>query len=315
MRVIPNMAEDALIGRVIAGRYQLLRRLGSGAMATVYEAMHLITSRRSALKRIDPRIAQQQSISARFAREAQLASRIGHPGVVEIYDAGQDWDGAYFLVMELLSGATLAERLAEEPLAWEEALPIVLGFLEPLAAAHAIGIVHRDLKPENVFIQHGGTPDKPRIKLLDFGLARGGDDLSVTDSQAMLGTPDYMAPEQASSAKRVGPPADVWAVGAILYRLFAGRTPFAADSPIVTLTRAMNEPHRPLVDVAPRCSPRLARVIDRCLAKAPEDRYEDAEGLRRALWAALDAPPASFAITERSASSDFEETIPDDPIN
>ncbi|MBX3248186.1 MAG: protein kinase [Myxococcales bacterium] len=269
-------------GTLVGGRYRIEEHLASGGMGAVYRARHTLAERSVALKIVRAGLDGLHAADIRrFKREATASATIGHPGIVQMLDAGVEVDdGFLFLVMELLEGESLRTRRHHasrgEVLHWIRAL------LDPLAAAHAKGFVHRDLKPENVFVAR--VDGVERVKLLDFGIARSLEGPSQTQTGAGLGTPGYMAPEQALEAKDATPAADVWSVGVMLYETIARHRPFEGETPHATILRAFSDPHPPVEGV----SPALAAVIDACLAKRPADRPRDAAALARL----LDALPA-----------------------
>jgi serine/threonine-protein kinase len=287
-------------GTVVAGRYRVEAHLASGGMGAVYRARHTLADRLVALKILRPTsMGLDVADVRRFRREATAAAHIGHPGIVEVLDAGVE-EGFLFLVMELLEGESLRARRRHATRA--ELLGWIRVLLDPLAAAHEKGFVHRDLKPENVFLAR--TPEGERLKLLDFGIARSIGGPSDTRTGTGLGTPGYMAPEQALEARGASPAADVWSVGVMLYETITGRRPFEGETPHATILRAVSEPHAPLVEVAPE----LAALVDACLAKRPADRPRDA----RELSARLDAlPPESLALDGTRLGPDELATDPD----
>lgn len=287
-------------GTVVAGRYRVEAHLASGGMGAVYRARHTLADRVVALKILRPTsMGLDVADVRRFRREATAAAHIGHPGIVEVLDAGVE-EGFLFLVMELLEGESLRARRRHATRA--ELLGWIRVLLDPLAAAHEKGFVHRDLKPENVFLAR--TPEGERLKLLDFGIARSIGGPSDTRTGTGLGTPGYMAPEQALEARGASPAADVWSVGVMLYETITGRRPFEGETPHATILRAVSEPHAPLADVAPE----LAALVDACLAKRPVDRPRDASDLR----ARLDAlAPESLALDGTRLGPDELATDPD----
>jgi serine/threonine protein kinase len=271
-----------LANRVVAEKYILGATLGRGAMGEVYQAWHAVTGQPVALKLIHPHIAQHAVTGPRFLREARVTARVDHPGVVRVLDAGADRDGALFLVMELLEGETLRAALDRGRLNMIEALQIVSATLGALEAAHGAGIVHRDLKPDNIFLAR--TSDGGEVvKLLDFGIARELESASVTRTETAVGTPHYMAPEQAMSAKTVGPAADVWSVGVLLYRIVTGQLPFVGDGPYETVLRVCSVVHTPVSALVPEVPPALAALIEHCLMKLPEARVSSAASARHAI--------------------------------
>lgn len=287
-------------GTIVAGRYRVEAHLASGGMGAVYRARHTLADRPVALKILRPTsMGLDVADVRRFRREATASAHIGHPGIVEVLDAGVE-EGFLFLVMELLEGESLRARRRHATRA--ELLGWIRVLLDPLAAAHAKGFVHRDLKPENVFLAR--TTEGERLKLLDFGIARSIGGPSDTRTGTGLGTPGYMAPEQALEARGASPAADVWSVGVMLYETITGRRPFEGETPHATILRAVSEPHAPLADVAPE----LAALVDLCLAKRPVDRPRDAADLRERIDA---LPIDALALDGSRLGPDELATDPD----
>jgi len=275
-------------GRLIGGRYEVVRKIAEGGMGAVYEAQHNLSKKTVALKILFAHIGRDESSRQRFLREVSAPAQIGHDGIVEVYDAGFDTqDGSLFVAMEMLRGETLRDRLARGGLTRDQVLDFFEQLLDPLAAAHAKGIVHRDLKPENVYL-HRMRDGREVLKLLDFGIARDLDEKSqsVTQTGMAMGTPHYMAPEQAMSARGVSFPADVWAVGAMMYEALSGKTPFSGETASAIVVHAVSQPHEPLAKAAPATPTAIAQLVDRCLAKDAEARPRDGAQLLVELRAA-----------------------------
>ena len=270
---------------LVGGRYEIVRKIAEGGMGAVYEAKHHMTKKTVALKVLFPHIGKNDASKQRFFREVSAAAQIGHPGIVDCFDSGVDPnDGSLFVAMELLQGETMGEWLARGGHSPDTILNFFDQLLEPVASAHARGIVHRDLKPDNVFLSrtHDGSW---RVKILDFGIARDLDTSqdNVTHTGIAMGTPHYMAPEQAMSARGVLATADVWALGAMLYEALSGRPPFDGETASAIVVHACTQPHAPVASAVPHIPPSLAQLIDRCLAKEPSARPSDAGELRRLL--------------------------------
>ncbi len=257
--------------------------IGIGGMGAVYAATHR-NGRRCAIKVLLPLHGADRKTVQRFLKEGYVANEIGHPDTVEIHDDDFTDDGLPFLVMELLEGQSLTERLDEPPHlldAWE-AVRIAVDLLDVLETAHARGIVHRDVKPDNVFVLTTG-----KVKLLDFGIARlrtmtaAG---ATTASGALLGTPSFMAPEQARGRnEEVDARSDVFGVGATLFTALTGQAVREAETINELLLQAMTQPVRPLAAVAPHLPTRLAAIVDRALAFSREERWASAAAMRDAL--------------------------------
>jgi hypothetical protein len=289
-------------GTIVAGRYEIVALIGSGGMGAVYRAVHTMSRREVALKVITTAYGHTPEVAIRFQREASAPAAIGHPGIVAVHDAGVDpASGSFFLTMELLAGTSLRDRMGPAALPW------LLALLEPLAAAHARGFVHRDLKPENVFIDRSQGAE--RVKLLDFGIARRLEDVGVTATGTGMGTPHYMAPEQAMSARDVGPRADVYSVGVMLYEAITGRVPYAAPSMAAMLVQMQSAPLPPISSSVAGVHPSLSSLVERCLSLDPAIRPADAGTLHREL-ARLLPPNATFAPSPVShAAEAFADTL------
>ena len=300
----PASVPDPLIGRTLDGRYEVLARLGAGSASVVYQGQHVQLNRPVAIKLLPQSAAASPEWRRRFEREARALSALAHPNVVPLTAFGID-GGVPYLVMELLTGKTLAELIGEGPVTPARALDIVRQMLRGLSAAHDQAIAHRDLKPANIFLQ--ALPDHAdHVRLLDFGMAKfleGVSSPSVAESQPRVGgvsgTPLYMSPEQAK-AERVDTRADIYAAGAILFHLLAGRPPYVADTPEGVLEAHVSEPVPSLVKLRPELpiARRVQAVIDRAMAKKPADRYPKAMWMLSALEAIDGASPAAAANAE-----------------
>ncbi|HEX5101685.1 MAG TPA: serine/threonine-protein kinase [Polyangiaceae bacterium] len=281
--------EDPLVGSVLADSYEVTRVLGEGGMGRVYEARHTrLTGKRFAIKLLHPDLARQPEVVTRFQREAEAASGISHPNVLGVNDVNVTLDGQPYIVSELLQGEELGEYLYRVgKLSISDAIRIVRQICKALGAAHEAGVVHRDVKPENVFLTGDlKSLDSATVKVIDFGISKvaqaGGE--SLTKTGMVMGTPDYMPPEQARGDK-VDARADIYAVGAILYRALTGKKPFEGLDPMATLTAVLvQEPGRPTI-VNPEVPLALELVIQRAMAKDPKDRYATMAELERELAA------------------------------
>lgn len=256
------------------GRYRIVERIGRGAMGVVYSAEDEVIGRPVALKVLMADLESDPETRARFYREAQAAARLLHPNVITVFDAGED-QGRSFIAMQLLEGAPLGEYLRRsDALPLERKLDLMIQICEGLAAAHAQGIVHRDLKPNNLFVQSDGL-----LKILDFGVARIADS-SMTAAGAMLGTPDYMAPEQARGTT-VDARSDIFSTGAVFYFMLAGRKPFPGpDLPSVLRQLQFEEPLPLPANAAPA---ELIAIVMQAMAKDPDQRPARVEELLAAL--------------------------------
>jgi serine/threonine-protein kinase len=272
-------------------QYQLGQRLGSGGMGDVYLAEHRLLKRPCALKLIRPESAGDRKTLARFEREVRSAARLSHPNIVDIYDYGHAQDGTFYYVMEYLSGLSLADLVGfYGPLPPGRAIYLLRQACDALAEAHAAGLIHRDLKPANIFAAHIGRRNDV-AKLLDFGLVKQvlGESVELTAPGAVSGTPQYMAPEQATASKTLDHRADLYALGGVAYYLLTGRPPFEGDSVVAVMMANVRDPVVPPAQLRPGLPADLEQVVLRCLAKNPADRYPDAESLEQALAACADA--------------------------
>jgi serine/threonine protein kinase len=281
---------DELVGRILDRRYRLDRRIGTGSMGHVYRATHTLIGKTIAIKVLRDEHVGDPKVAERFAQEARLASRIKHPNVVDISDYGSPEDGRAYFVMELLEGRTLADLVdTSGPIAPKIALGIAMQIALGLEAAHDEDIVHRDLKAENVFLCESRTEGSEYlVKLLDFGIARAtGPRITVAGS--LLGTPEYMSPEQARGFD-VDARTDLYALGIILFEMLVGRVPFASANLAEIIRMHVHDRPPELHEVAPGLEPlaATARLIRRLLAKAPDERPPSAREVATLLHAAMD---------------------------
>ncbi len=278
------MREDAVStgptsheGMVVAGKFRLERVLGEGGMGVVYAAVHLDLLKHVAVKIIRDELASRADVVGRMLNEARTAARLRSEHVASVLDVGQTETGAPFIVMEYLDGCDFASHLASVGrLAPETAVLYLLQACEAVAEAHAEGIVHCDIKPENLFLS-SRTDGEPIVKVLDFGIAR---NLSARaralpdDASGAIGSPNYMAPEAIRVDPNVGPAADIWSLGAVLYELVTGRAPFDADTVEEIFERAMKHTPARLSTHVPAIPQGLEAVVLRCLEKKESDRFE-----------------------------------------
>ncbi|MEO8905595.1 MAG: serine/threonine-protein kinase [Polyangiaceae bacterium] len=291
--------EDPIVGQLLDGNYEVVRVIGEGGMGRVYEARHTrLHTKRFAVKLLHHELAREPEVVTRFQREAEAASVLTHPNVVGVYDVNTSADGRPYIVAELLEGEELGkylERLGRLPA--EEAVHIVRQVCRALGAAHAAGIVHRDVKPENVFL----AGPSATVKVLDFGISKVAEfSDGLTKTGTVMGTPDYMAPEQARG-DRVDARADIYAVGAILYRALTGRKPFEGSDPMAILTAVLTqEPERPST-LQPSIPLSLELIVQRTMAKNPAQRFSSMESLEQAL-APFDSAEAPIAAALPAAA-------------
>jgi serine/threonine protein kinase len=282
----PSMA-DMLIGTVVANRYKLLTRIGEGAMGWVFEGEHVEIGKKVAVKVLRPSLCRLPEAVSRFRREARSATQIGSKHIVDVTDFGTTDTGAVFFVMEHLEGEDLSTTLKKEKyLPWPRVLHILEQLCEALQAAHDVGIIHRDVKPANFYrVKVGDDPDF--MKMLDFGIARlaNPQDSIVTQTGVVMGTPDFMAPEQAMG-KHVDHRADIYSLGASAYALLTGRPPFEGANEYDVIYKQLNDDPAPPSAVAPVAAgvPKwLDKVILTTLRKDPDDRYASMRDLATAL--------------------------------
>jgi serine/threonine-protein kinase len=281
------------------GHYKIVGQLGSGGMGVVYKALDVRLNRSVALKTMPPATAADQHQRGRFRREALAAASLSHPHICSIFDVGEQ-DNADYLVFEYLEGETLRQRLGRGPLLLAEALRFAVQIGEALAYAHSQGITHRDIKPANIFILERGEA----IKILDFGIAkRAPTTLSEADATltetgtsagAIVGTPQYLSPEQALG-KEVDHRSDLFSFGAVLYEMLTGRRAFAGSSLTEVLAKVLHASPEPVSSVNPAVPAGIAAIVERCLAKQPEQRYQSASEV----IAALRSPGVRRAGTRR----------------
>jgi serine/threonine-protein kinase len=276
------------IGSVIGNKYRLVRLVGEGGMGSVFEAEHTVLGSRVAIKVLHPELGRRSGLAERFVQEAKVAAQIRSAHVVRVADVDRTPDGQAYIVMDLLEGEPLSAVLSRQgrlPLA--TACDYTEQILEALEAAHALGVIHRDLKPENVFVtQEGG---KPVLKLIDFGIAkarRGEGDRHLTVAGALMGTAEYMAPEQARSAANVDARADIYAVGVMLYEMIAGSRPATGEDARVVAYKVERGEVVPLRHAAPDAPREIAGLVHHAMAPRPDMRFASATQMRAALHAA-----------------------------
>ncbi|MBS0201254.1 MAG: serine/threonine protein kinase [Planctomycetes bacterium] len=285
LQFLQPATDPAYLGRL--SHFDVMRVLGRGGMGIVLEAFDSKLQRHVALKVLDPDLAHDEVSRKRFCREARSAASITHENVVAVHQVEKsDGDNLPYLVMQLISGESLEQRLTrEKKLPLREIVRIAMEAAHGLAAAHAQGLIHRDIKPGNILLESPGD----RVKLTDFGLARVADDVKLTTPGFVTGTPLYMAPEQALD-KEADPRSDLFSFGAILYEMCAGEPPFTGNSALAILKQLSEVKHRPLRELNPEIPEWLSRTIDHLLEKRPEDRIQSAAHLAELLdyeWALM----------------------------
>ncbi len=285
-RLQASSSADERVGQVIGDRYRIVRKVGEGGIGLVFEATHVYIHKQVALKLLRKQPAASEEAVQRLHREARATSAIGHPNIVKIEDFGVTADDSVFLAMEWLEGESLEARIERGPLSLDGALVVVEQVCRGLDAAHQTGVIHRDLKPDNIFLVP--ADDGEQAKILDFGLAKleAAGDPKLTRTGTFVGTPYYIAPEQAAGAA-VDSRCDIYALGVILYELTTGTLPFTADSAMGIINQHLGVDPEPPRERAPaRGIPEsLDALIIRCLAKDPDERFSTARALGEALAA------------------------------
>lgn len=290
---------EDLLGQIIGGRYRIKSVLGQGGMGTVFEAEHLTLGREVAIKVLNPTHAAKKVSVARFHQEAKAAGNIGHPNICAVYDLGEH-EGSPYLAMEKLEGETFADRIArEQKLPLHDVCEVLLQVLAGLSAAHEKGVMHRDIKPENIFLAkraHGPSI----VKILDFGVSKfmaggigdGDDELSLTRTGMVMGTPYYMASEQARGERKLDGRVDVYATGVMLYEALTGKRPFLAPNYNALLLAILSATPKPLRDLRPDVPGPLEQIVARAMMRDREKRYPTAADFRRDLQAFAQTLPA-----------------------
>ena len=280
-----------MLGRAIS-HYKIVEKLGEGGMGVVYKAEDTKLQRKVALKFLPPRALDNEALKARFLQEAQAAAALNHPNICTIHEIDEA-DGQFFIAMEWVEGQSLKQKIRSRPLKLAEALEIVLQAAKGLRAAHAKGVVHRDIKSANVMVNNEG-----QAKIMDFGLARLGDEKGITQTGTTLGTLLYMAPEQAEG-QTVDQRADIWSLGVVLYEMVSGRLPFEGDVEAAVLRSILYEKPEPLTAVQSKVPQALDEVIAKALAKDRNERYQDVSELLEDL-----------RVLERQIESQSDSTKP-----
>jgi serine/threonine-protein kinase len=301
------------VGSVINGKYRLVRPLGDGGMGSVYEAQHAILGTRVAVKILHPELGRRTGLVERFLQEARVAAQIRSPHVVQVTDVDRTPEGHAYIVMELLEGESLSTVLDRQR---KLAVPIACEYtgqiLRALEAAHALGVIHRDLKPENVFVTFAAG--RPVLKLIDFGIAKVGrselHSRNLTVAGVVMGTAEYMAPEQARSADTADARSDLYAAGVLLYEMIAGARPVGGDDARAIAMKVERGEVVPLVQVAPDTPREIAGLVHRAMAARPELRFASALDMRMALEGARDSRGLDMRMALEGARDPRGSTAP-----
>jgi hypothetical protein len=289
------------VGDLLAGRYELEDLVGEGGMSTVYRAHDTVLDRLVAIKVLHEHFSHDPEYIERFRREARAIARLTHPNVVTVIDRGE-FEGRQFIVFEHVQGETLKDLIRREgPLPVERALRLVHQVGRALAYAHELEIVHRDVKPQNVLLTPDGT-----AKVTDFGIARwGGPEESLTETGTVLGTSDYIAPEQASG-EPVDERSDQYSLGVVLYELLTGEVPYPGDSAMAVAMRHLRDPVPSVRSARPDVPPRVDAIVSRAMAKRPRDRFPTMEAMTAALEAAFGETRGARRATAAEATEVLE---------
>jgi serine/threonine-protein kinase len=313
---VPDPGSTTMVGAVL-GNYRIISELSSGGMGAVFRAQHEILGRPAAVKLLRPELTENEELVQRFFHEAKAATAIRHPGIVEIYDFGYTEDGVAYLVMELLEGRPLSTALEKVGRFTElEAANLARGIASALKAAHGKGIVHRDLKPDNIFLvpDLDGPTGGVRTKILDFGIAKLSElptNSRHTQTGVLLGTPLYMAPEQARAAGAIDHRADLYSLGCILYELLVGNPPFLAEGAgEIIAMHLFTEPEPPRA-LVPDISLEMERLVMRLLAKEPHERFETAAQLVAELGAIGARPSMELGVVASRSHSKVQSVSMD----
>jgi serine/threonine-protein kinase len=305
--------DDPLLGQVLAAKYRIEEKIDEGGMGCVYRATHVLMEKVVAVKVLHPALAADDKIVARFTREARAASRISHPHAINVTDFGESENGIVYLVMEYLRGRTLKNIVRSDgPMPLARVVEIVRQVSGALEAAHAEGVVHRDLKSDNIMLEEAsGGGDW--AKVLDFGIAKIQEredkpDEGLTAPNLIIGTPQYMSPEQCSQASDIDTRSDIYSFGVIVFEMLAGHVPFTGDSPTAIMMKHIQEPPPSILEDRKDLPAGIGVVIARALAKRPEDRFQKAGELSEAfaLAAAEQTPAADLAA---AVVSDTERIV------
>ena len=305
--------EDSLVGQTLAGKYSIEELIKTGGMGSVYRGKHVLMDKTVAVKVLRKALAADDVVVARFSREAKAASRISHPHAVSVTDFGEAENGVVFLVMEYLHGQTLKEIIKREgPMPLDRAIEIIRQVTGALDAAHQQGVIHRDLKSDNIMLSETNGGDWARV--LDFGIAKiqepeGSRDHDITAANLVIGTPQYMSPEQCAQTGPIDARSDVYSLGIIVFEMLSGRLPFTGESPTVIMMKQVQDPPPSILEARPDLPAAVRGVVDKALSKQPIDRFQTAGELSEALSAVASASEARAVVVPATP-----ETVPSEPV-
>jgi len=295
---LAETGDDLFIGSVLDKRYRVLEKIGEGGMGKVYKVEHIVLGKIFALKALNYELAQREDSIKRFINEAKITSRIGHPNIIGITDFGRTPDGSFYFVMEYVNGKTLYDLLNQnKTITPSKCVEILSQCTDALYAAHKEGIVHRDLKPDNIMLTDK-SDGSYFVKILDFGISKitGNHNTRLTSSGVIIGTPEYMSPEQASQ-EAVDHRTDIYSLGVIMYQMLTGNLPFTSSNPINLLMMHKTKSPKPLKTFNPSVPSNFENICLKCLAKNPADRFQDMKELKDTLHNAINSKDVDFTVS------------------
>jgi serine/threonine-protein kinase len=303
---------DELVGQTLANKYRVEELINEGGMGAVYRGTHVLMDKTVAIKVLHPALAADDKIVARFSREAKAASRISHPHALNVTDFGESDNGVVFLIMEYLRGKTLKEVIHEDgPMPLPRVIEIVRQVCGALEAAHGEGVVHRDLKSDNIMLLEVGGGDW--AKVLDFGIAKitekVGQDPALTAPNLIIGTPQYMSPEQCSQASEIDARSDIYSFGIILFEMLVGHVPFTGESPTAIMMKHIQDAPPSILEERKDLPAAVGRVVARALAKRPEDRFQTVSELSESLAQTAEDLPLVAATNTGASERDTNRIV------
>lgn len=293
----------AILEHALGSKYKIVRKIGFGGFANVYLGKHVQLGRKVAIKILRQSLGDDESIVERFRREAASVASLSHPNIIEIFDVGESED-CYYFVMKYIEGLTLSRKMQlEGRFKRAEAVQITRQIADALAYAHDNNVIHRDIKPGNVMLDQFGKP-----VLMDFGIARLQFERNLTKTGAMMGTPTYLPPEQ-PMGKPVDGRSDIYSLGIMFFEMLAGRPPFLNENPVSLIFQHIHEPPPPLKDLVPGLDPAVCAVVEKMMAKLPEDRYQSGEEVVHALEGLEGTTPVQGSYVKQVEMEQFPQTM------